>query len=511
MSPFLALLLVALYSLLSQPNDKGPAIKVGGTSYVLLQVKNMSDTVKIQSSYWPLLRCTKEFFTEEYLFTSDSTCIIMFDTSIAARYYLQVGKDASVPIFLVPDDTLEVTLDYNNGQKIEEIVYDGVYAQISKYLYDKPQNITFNRAAAHLFNDPFRLKTPEETLLLYKVKSDSVAQMQQKYLHTKKSLYNLPAWFVRHEENEAALFAAYHQLMIAAYWKMFFNVNVKIPEGYYDSISPIDITSGDARFSLIYYLYVAKTIGDMLQMEKQERALMDSLGAQSLDELKGTKAYIAYRIKAFKAISEKADELLPDELYRPFVTGYFFQAVAELGPADCAKILDYLKTKLHATDYLAFILKHYELTYQRLTKGQPAPDFYLLSDQQEEFLSLAHFKGKVLLLNFWFPGCKPCLQEIPHEKKLMTEYGDKGFTIVNICIEATVKLWEATTKKYDFAGVNVVTQGAWKRRLKEAYTVGAIPHYVLIDQEGKIIENQTFKPSDPRLADLIKAALYSKK
>lgn len=501
-------IIVASYSCLPEPYDKGPAIQLGGKSYVRVETQNVNDTVKVYSSYVPILTATKKFFTEEHKMFSDSTCFLTFNTSIATKYQLNLGKDVTIPIFLVPGDTLTIKVDYKHNKHIHKVSYVGVYHQINQYLYDKPENIAFSMEGARLFNDPFRLETPENTLMLYKHTSDSVAEMQQSYLQTKKDLYNLPTWFVEFEKNESALFAAYHQLMIPSYWKQFFQVDLTIPEDYFDSVkNAIDITNPNTFFSQVYSLYVANLITLMPQLENYKTSFMDSLNVKSLAELEGTKTYAAYQVKLFKDVSEKADELLGDELFHPFLTNYFFLSINIFSAPDREKLLDYLETKLSGTVYLPFILKNYENISSHLTPGKPAPGFYLLSAEQNKYLTLADFKGKVLLFNFWFPGCKPCIYEIPHEKELLKKYGDKGFTLINICMEASVKLWQSAIKKYDLAGVNVVTQGNWERKLKEEYGVGAFPHYVLIDQKGIIVENQTYKPSDPRLAELIEATL----
>jgi hypothetical protein len=225
MNIFLCLLLVS-FSFLQEPDDKAPAIQVGGKSFVRVEIKNVDDTVKVYSSYWPLLPCTKEFFTKEYKIISDSACLLTFNTSIATKYQLRLGKDVTIPIFVAPGDTLTIKVDYKHDKHIHKVSYEGIYSQINQYLYDKPENIAFSMEGARLFNDPFRLETPENTLMLYKHTSDSVAEMQQTYLQAKKNLYNLPAWFVEFEKNESALFAAYHQLMIPSYWKQFFQVDL---------------------------------------------------------------------------------------------------------------------------------------------------------------------------------------------------------------------------------------------------------------------------------------------
>jgi cytochrome c biogenesis protein CcmG, thiol:disulfide interchange protein DsbE len=43
---------------------------------------------------------------------------------------------------------------------------------------------------------------------------------------------------------------------------------------------------------------------------------------------------------------------------------------------------------------------------------QPAPDFHVTTFEGEN-LSLADFKGQVLVLNFWATWCGPCKKELP--------------------------------------------------------------------------------------------------
>ena len=498
-------MVIASYLLFAQIHE-GPALQVGGKAYVRVEAQNVGDTVNIHGSYLSLLTL-QQLFTKTYEIFSDSSCFLTFNTGIPTRYDLSLDKEVTVPIFLVPDDTLTIKVDYRQNKGAPNITYEGPNSQINKYLFEKPKDIAFSTQGARLFNSPFHLEVPEKSLLLYKHKSDSIAAIQQAYVHAKADSYNLPPWFVEFEEIESLLFARYHQLVIIDYWKMFFHVNFKIPDGYFNSIKSIDITNPNALYSLYYYLYLPVVITKMPEFVQYKNRFLDSCGVKSVDDLKGTKAYTTYYLKQSKYVSKKADELLPDQSLHPFLTNHFFHMIRVLDRAEREVLFDYIKAKLHDTAILPFLLQNYEDMSLHLSPGKDAPGFYLLSTEHDKYLTLGDFKGKVLLLNFWFPGCKPCIYEIPHEKQLIKKYADKGFIIINICMQATVKQWQMALKKFDLHGVNVVTQGNWERKLKEAYAVDAFPHYVLVDQEGKIIENQTHRPSDPRLAELIESTL----
>ena len=184
--------------LLTRGDEKGPVVQVGGKAYVRVDAQNVGDTVKIHSSYWPLLRL-QELFTKEYEIISDSSCFLTFDTSIPTKYNLTLDKEVTIPIFLAPGDTLTIKVDYRHHKGSPNVAYEGLYSQINQYLYDKPKHIAFSMEGARLFNNPFHLETPEKTLLLYKQKSDSMAAIQQAYVRAKADSYNLPPWFVEYE------------------------------------------------------------------------------------------------------------------------------------------------------------------------------------------------------------------------------------------------------------------------------------------------------------------------
>ena len=64
-------------------------------------------------------------------------------------------------------------------------------------------------------------------------------------------------------------------------------------------------------------------------------------------------------------------------------------------------------------------------------KGKPAPAF-TLTDLNGEKVSLADYKGKAVLLNFWATWCGPCKVEIPWLVKLRDQYKAQGFEVLGI-------------------------------------------------------------------------------
>lgn len=64
-------------------------------------------------------------------------------------------------------------------------------------------------------------------------------------------------------------------------------------------------------------------------------------------------------------------------------------------------------------------------------KGKPAPSF-TLPDLNGKQVSLADYKGKAVLLNFWATWCGPCKLEMPWLVQLRDKYKDQGFEVLGI-------------------------------------------------------------------------------
>jgi cytochrome c biogenesis protein CcmG/thiol:disulfide interchange protein DsbE len=71
------------------------------------------------------------------------------------------------------------------------------------------------------------------------------------------------------------------------------------------------------------------------------------------------------------------------------------------------------------------------LQYNSPLKGKPAPAF-VLEDLSGKKVSLASYKGKAVLVNFWATWCGPCKIETPWLVELRDQYASQGFEILGV-------------------------------------------------------------------------------
>lgn len=71
-------------------------------------------------------------------------------------------------------------------------------------------------------------------------------------------------------------------------------------------------------------------------------------------------------------------------------------------------------------------------------QGQPAPPFSLV-DLNGKKVSLADFKGKSVLVNFWATWCGPCKLEMPWLEEFSRKYAGQGLVVLGIAADEAPK------------------------------------------------------------------------
>jgi thiol-disulfide isomerase/thioredoxin len=129
-----------------------------------------------------------------------------------------------------------------------------------------------------------------------------------------------------------------------------------------------------------------------------------------------------------------------------------------------------------------------ELGRLRDAQAKPFKEFALAKYTGEGTTSLADYRGKVVLVDFWYPTCGPCRGEFPNLQKALDKYGPQGFVILAINVEPPedeMVLPYLKQNRYGFFPLK--SNWEWAR---ENYAVRGAPTNFLIDREGRVV----FKP-----------------
>jgi peroxiredoxin len=118
--------------------------------------------------------------------------------------------------------------------------------------------------------------------------------------------------------------------------------------------------------------------------------------------------------------------------------------------------------------------------------GRPALDFSQ-ADANGKNISLASFRGKYVLVDFWASWCGPCRAENPNVVKAYDKFKSKGFEILGVSLDDKKAKWLAAIEADKLTWTHVSDLKGWKNSVADLYGIRAIPQNVLVDPKGKII------------------------
>jgi len=117
-----------------------------------------------------------------------------------------------------------------------------------------------------------------------------------------------------------------------------------------------------------------------------------------------------------------------------------------------------------------------------IKSGQAAPDFKLARYGSDLQVSLAQYRGKVVLLEFWIVNCGFCIGAVPKLNAIDEKFRDKNFEFISINIHDSQNLIDIFRDK-NKPRYQILTSG---ESTGNSYGVSAYPSFVLIDRDGKI-------------------------
>jgi thiol-disulfide isomerase/thioredoxin len=117
-------------------------------------------------------------------------------------------------------------------------------------------------------------------------------------------------------------------------------------------------------------------------------------------------------------------------------------------------------------------------------QGKPAPGFTLV-DLDGKKVSLADFKGKPVLVNFWATWCGPCKLEMPWFQEFGQKYASQGLVILGLAADDAGKTVIASTAKKSGVTYPILLADD---KVEEAYGgVDYLPETFYVDRSGKVV------------------------
>ncbi len=134
---------------------------------------------------------------------------------------------------------------------------------------------------------------------------------------------------------------------------------------------------------------------------------------------------------------------------------------------------------------------------------------FTMEDVNGNEVSLSDFKGKVVYMDLWGSWCKPCLQSMPKSEKLREQFkGEEGVVFLYVAVnEKDDAKWKAAIEKLNVEGVNLISRDKPGSPFRDAYDTGYVPHYFLIDKQGRMADPKAKIPGKSGLPEDIRALM----
>lgn len=111
-----------------------------------------------------------------------------------------------------------------------------------------------------------------------------------------------------------------------------------------------------------------------------------------------------------------------------------------------------------------------------------APDFSFTTRQNQD-LSNATLRGKVVLMDFWGTWCPPCRESVPILRNLNKKYAGKPFQLVSVSSDDDEDVWKTYIQAEHMDWSQYIDlQG----EVLHAFKVESFPTFVVLDKDGVI-------------------------
>ena len=112
---------------------------------------------------------------------------------------------------------------------------------------------------------------------------------------------------------------------------------------------------------------------------------------------------------------------------------------------------------------------------------------YQFYDKSKTLTSINLSDGKKYLIDFWFIGCAPCIQDHKSIIKNLNSLNDKKVEIIGISIDNIHEQWKKFLDEKQYSWKNYREVDEHENRMRTKMMIDVYPTYLILDSEGVIL------------------------
>lgn len=129
-----------------------------------------------------------------------------------------------------------------------------------------------------------------------------------------------------------------------------------------------------------------------------------------------------------------------------------------------------------------------------------------LPDVSGKDQSLAQWRDKVLIVNFWATWCEPCREEVPVLLRVHAKHASNGVQIVGISVDSVDKVRQFAIEYQIGYPLVVGTMEVIDLTRRLGNKAAGLPYTVVLDRSGRVVKTHLGGISEVELESAIRRA-----
>lgn len=122
-------------------------------------------------------------------------------------------------------------------------------------------------------------------------------------------------------------------------------------------------------------------------------------------------------------------------------------------------------------------------------------------------VDIGHYRGRVIVVNFWATWCPPCVQEMPEISEVNDEFAADGVVVLGLGVDTANRI-EAFGRKLTVSYPLFALDAAGLDVLRDfGNESGALPYTLVFDRSGREVARKLGRISKSELRQAVEAAL----